>query len=214
MLAACSGGDEPEVRAIEPTSEPTEAAPEPTEPEDPYAIPDEIDVDYVQAVVDAVLPIYREPELEAFRTAPHTMPPDPLMAAVRAMYSPDLRVEQLTYYAGALGDADIAAARAEDIANLPEGGWTVTELVRADDTCIVAAIEFPEGGSPEGGHAVLLSGYDDADPNDLNPTPWVLDRSGPASLFPLEELEARCEAEQLADDPDEGDDDVGQAADA
>lgn len=215
LVAACSGDGGRDVGAIEPTSEPTtDAGVEPTEPEDPYAIPDEIDVAYVQSVTDEVLAVGRAPVLEAFRTGPHSFPPDDLMAAIRAMYSPQLTVELLSHYAGQLSDAQLVAERLDELENQTATGWTVRELERADEDCIIVAFDYPEGGAEEGGRAVLLAGYDERDVEDLNPTPWVLDRNGPRSLFTEGELEERCTVDQQAeiDRMDDGSDQAPEAS--
>ncbi len=195
------------MQAIEPTAEPTEEpTPEPTEPEDPYAIPDVIDVEYVQSVIDAVLPISVEPELEAYRTAPHQIPPPELHEAVRASYSPDQTVNIMVGYIDELFDEERAAQAAASAEAAPEPRWSVTGLEVAEPTCIVFTFEYPEGGPEEGGRAALLTGYDARDTAELNPTPWVIDTNGPADVYPPEDVAARCTAEQLPEEPTEAND--------
>jgi hypothetical protein len=69
ILVACSGGDDDnelldlqatEEPAPEETEEPEPEETEEPEPEDPYAVPDEIDEDYVERVINAILEVRTE----------------------------------------------------------------------------------------------------------------------------------------------------------
>jgi hypothetical protein len=73
LLAACSGGPTTTVLELQATEEPAaerdrgtgpggDPSPkeEEPEPEDPYAVPDEIDEDYVERVINAILEVQSE----------------------------------------------------------------------------------------------------------------------------------------------------------
>jgi hypothetical protein len=207
VLAACSSGDS-DVQAIEPTSEPTpQASPEPTEPEDPYAIPDEIDVAYVQSVLDVLVPLPDTPIEEALRTAPHDLPPDEMTRAIQASHSPDASAELLVAYNVILADAELAQDELADLSGSPSV-WTVREIETARTDCIVFTFDYPSGaGGEDGAVGVLLAGHEDRDPGDRNPTPWVIDRTNFVENQSPAELEARCDVDQSG-----ADDDGGEAA--
>jgi hypothetical protein len=219
VLAGC-GGDDDAPQAIEPTSEPTEEpeepeAPEPEEPdepEDPYAIPDDIDVAYVQSVVDVIVGVPDEPLLEAYRTAPHSLAPQPVIDALRATRSPEEAATSFALYSDWLADEEIAAAEAAFLEDAPPLRWEVLDVEVGREDCIVARFAFPEGADvPEGRTTLIRSPDDGRDPGGLNPTPWLIDRTGPSDSLTTEELEERCGIDQFAELEEEAD--VGDEAD-
>jgi hypothetical protein len=209
VLAGC-GGDDDAPQAIEPTSEPTEPEEpetpepeEPDEPEDPFAIPDDIDVAYVQSVVDVLVPLLEEPLLDALASAPHDLPPDPLQRAIQATHSPEASAGLLAGYAGVLSDGEVAQAQ---LAELEDSvfGWDVREIAVERDRCLVVAFDYRsadgDGASDAGdAYAVLLEGFEDRDPQDLNPTPWVIDRTNFTENTTPEELADRCDVDQAGE---------------
>jgi hypothetical protein len=211
LLAGCAG-DDPEPQAIEPTAEPTpdETAPveEPTEEADPYAVPDEIDVAYVQSVVDVVVPLLEDPLRDALTSAPHDLPPDPLRQVIQATHSPDASAALLAAYAGILSDAEVAQEQLAALDGAPSG-WDVREVAVERDGCLVVGFDYRSGeGGAGGAYAVLLQGYEDRDPQGVNPTPWVVDRTNFAENTTPDELAARCDVDQTGDgdqdDPEAG----------
>lgn len=210
LLSACGGEEGPQ--AIEPTETTDgddDGDPPPPEPEDPFAIPDDpddIDVTYAQAVVDELVPAADGPLRRALQTAPHPFPPDDLLRAIQATYSPDAAAPLVAAYAQLLGDEETAAER---LANDAVSGWVVRDLHLARQDCIVLTFEFASGVGDDGGVAgVLLAGYGDRDPDGLNPTPWVIDQTNFVENQAPEDLEGRCDAEQDEDldIPDDGED--------
>jgi hypothetical protein len=215
VLSGC-GGDDDAPQAIEPTSEPTETGPEadepevaePDEPEDPFAIRDDIDVAYVQSVVDATLAVPQEPLLEAYRTAPHTIAPQPLIDALRATRSPEEAASTFARYSSNLSDEDVSAAEAAILEDRAPLRWEVLEVEVGRDDCIVARFAYPDTADFPEGRTVLIRGREGRDPGGLNPTPWLIDRTGPTDNVSTDELEERCAIDQFAELEEETDGDV------
>jgi hypothetical protein len=187
-LAACGGDDDVEpiaeptpTETAAPTEEPTPEEPDETEdpePDDPFAIPDEIDEPYVQSVLD---------ELFALRT-------QALKAAVEANGQPSLS-EDAARFVGASHEGplrltlveqlqDVQAADNVDAvflnpSDMGQERFALDRLMRAESGCIVAVgfIDSSEvsGGEPntETYSAISLSPAD-SQPAGLNPTPWLL----------------------------------------
>jgi hypothetical protein len=215
LLVACSDDGGGVTPIDDPPSEPDDTAPdEPTDApdetaaEDPFAVPDEITVDYVQSVVDELLPLRDAAERDALETAPHADLPEDLVAASRAGSSPDRSAPFLADLAVALTDPAEAEARLEG-RNF-EVVWTVTEVLHSEDGCVVFAFDYPDDAFADQGRQVILTGFSDRAPEELNPTPWVLDLGGPVEFddFTVDALIERCDAEQEfggAEEPSEED---------
>jgi hypothetical protein len=211
LLAACAD-DEPDrigadVEETE-TAEPDEPD-EPEEPEDPFAIPDEIDEEYTQRVLDELLPISAEAQLEALDEAPSSMPPDESMAKIRAVFSPAIAVARLMSLSGAIATEEAAQAELRDFEEHGDTRWVVSELGETSQECISFAFdyEFSEADVDRQGIAALVTAREGRDPAGHNPTPWEIGINGPADGIE-EDLDTICAATveqdaELAEDFDE-----------
>lgn len=220
LVVACSGGggdgaptpiagpaDEPNVTLEDDLPEGGPAAPDEGSSADPYAVPDEITVDYVQTVLDELLPLWTDTEAEALDQAPLDEAPTDLRGASRAIRSPDESALYLISLEPVLRDVAEAERRRADL-RTPQ--WQATEVAHGTDDCIVVDFDYPPGAAAESGRQVLLSKADERDPAGINPTPWVLDRGGPLGVDVFDDLAEvieRCDAERIVTQDADGDDD-------
>lgn len=193
VLTACSGDDGTGVQPILPSDDPAEAedtddadaaGDEPAE-DDPFAIPDEITVEYVQVVVDEILARSSEAERDALDQAPLDGTPDELIASIRAHHSADESVAYLAELEVLLADPEAAQARLE---SGRDPRWTVTEIAHEEAGCVIIDFDYREGAAAESGRQVLHVKSDARDPEGRNPTPWVLDRGGPLGIGVFDDL--------------------------
>jgi hypothetical protein len=221
LLAACAddepdqigaGTDEPEA------TEPDEPA-EPEEPEDPFAIPDEIDEEYTQRVLDELLPIVRDAQLEALEEAPTPMPPDESIAKLRAVYTPGVAVPRLASLMTDLSTEQGTQERQEGLDEHGETRWVVTALGDASEDCIPVefAYEFSEMDVDREGITALVPAMEGRDPDGHNPTPWAIGLNGPPDSLELD-LDTICEAtvetdEEMAEEEVEFEEETEQEAD-
>ncbi len=183
VASACGSDPEsaptptPRPSTASPTSERETASPTSTDSSaaDPYVVPDEIDVAYVQTVVDELDPVWGE-MMDAFAEAESLEAPAGVERAA-ALFTPSWASQYLQL----VQDGNEADPAGWDAYADPVGAPTTTvrELVRADEQCVVARVlrdqsaVFAEGGGdPDPSWFVLRRVEDDQPPADLNPTPW------------------------------------------
>jgi hypothetical protein len=182
-LAAGCADDEPDQIGADTdgaeTAATTEPA-EPEEPEDPFAIPDEIDEEYTQRVLDELIPPLNEADRAELEDAPTSFLSDETMATYRAMYDVSASAEMLTYLSQRVATEDEVAAYREQLAELGEIRWVVDEVGDADDTCIPFGFTYDYSASDEinTGIGALVRSIDTRDPEGINPTPWALGFAG------------------------------------
>lgn len=215
LIVGCSDDGGGVTPIDDPPTEPDGTAPdEPTDPEpedqaadDPFAVPDEITVDYVQSVVDELLPLWIDAEAQALEEAPTEAAPRELQDTSRAIRSPDESALYLISIEPVLRDVADAEERADGL-RTPQ--WTVTSIAHEADGCLIVDFDYPPGAEADSGRQVLLDKVAERDPEGRNPTPWVLDRGGPLGVGAFDDLDQvieRCDAERVVtDDVDEGDD--------
>lgn len=209
VLAACSGGngdvqpipDDGQQSAPEPdVEEPDEPEPEePEEPDDPFALPDEIDEDYLQLVTD---------ELMAIRT-------DILRRAIIANEGGDAQDEEaISLIGSAFTGADllssnlnnfsdqVRATNLDDLYRQPDDlepqRLTIVDVFEASSGCAVFTAEYdssgirPEPSDREPFFIVVLEHQPEAE--DINPTGWKF-RDEQRLLTSDEELASREQVE-------------------
>jgi hypothetical protein len=198
MLFAACADDEPDrigadVDETE-TAEPDEPA-EDEEPEDPFAIPDEIDEEYTQRVLDELLPVVGQAQLDALAEAPTPMPPDESIAKLRAVYTPGVAVPRLASLMTDLSTEQGTEERQQDLDAHGETRWVVTELGEASEECIPLEFvyEFSEMDVDREGITALVPAIEGRDPDGHNPTPWAIGLNGPPDGLELD-LDTICEA--------------------
>lgn len=166
-FTACNGGDDD-------TASPTTTAPSTTTtgPADPYAIPDTIDVAYVQRVIDKLYEI----EAEAVRLIVAERELVPAAAErLAAVFLQDELNAQLRNW------GDLIPSGLDDFRSDPGVvRTTINEVPNASTTCIfvdltenfddVAASPAPPGQT----YLVLRPKAPAQDPASRNPTPWMI----------------------------------------
>ena len=163
-----------------PQNEPDDGGDEPEEPADPFAIPEVIDADYVQRVLDELLPLVDEAERAAVDAAPSAMPPEETMVVYRAVHSPRLSTVLLTDLSTRLGAEDSAEQYRQEVEEFGSTRWVVTDVGDADEQCIQFRFDYEFSGTEvdQEGVASLLPQESGRDPQEVNPTPWMLAHSG------------------------------------
>jgi hypothetical protein len=213
LLAGCAddepdriGADVDQAETTEP-DEPTE----PEEPADPFAIPDEIDEEYTQRVLDELLPMLDRAERAAVEAAPAPMVPEETLEVFRATYSPAVSVSLLATLNAATSSEDSAAELQEELEEYGEVRWVVTELGEPTADCVPFRFdyEFTAKEVDQTGLGVLTQAAGDRDPAGHNPTPWVIGRNGVEDRLD-EDLDSICAAsaendEEILREQDEAD---------
>jgi hypothetical protein len=223
LVAACAddepdqigaGADDPE------TTEPVEP-PEPEEPEDPFAIPDEIDEEYTQRVLDEILPPLWAADREEAEAGPSTMPSDETMAVYRAVFDITVSADQLAYLTGEIATEEALEELREQLDELGDIRWVVQEVGDADETCIPFEFtyEYSDVEETNPGVGALVRPGEHRDPDGINPTPWAVGFAGNPEVIDQSldtvcaaTLEAREEIEQEIEDEAENGDGDGAGA--
>lgn len=157
-----------------PPPEPSAPPPSPTPPSPPdYAIPDAIDADYAQLVVQTLYSLESEAVREMRRTGEVS---DRAQAILRAINRPEQIDFQIDIYRRLLTDG-FQGLRSEP----GDQQLTVEELVTARENCIFLAahrdfsqvVEEPSE-LPGPTYVQLLPKTVENDPAGLNPTPWMI----------------------------------------
>ncbi|MEX1177159.1 MAG: hypothetical protein WEB09_01740 [Nitriliruptor sp.] len=190
LLGACDSND-PEPAPISadgdaaPSTEPV-SEPEPSEPDDPFAVPDEIDVEYVQRVVDELFRI----QGDAYRAAveadiePGEPVPTEFLDPLRQISADGEYFARL----GALMQQSADAGFADLVDPPADREFEVEELFSAESDCIVASgdVDFTvTAANPD--QPTLLHNYVLV-PSDRNPTGWAI-RTSTAVVEGFEPLE-------------------------
>jgi hypothetical protein len=209
LLFACGEDEADEVEPI-PDDNPSAAEDEePEEPQDPFAIPDEIDEEYVQLVLDELLPMVDRAEQQAVDEAPSTMPPDETIEIFRATYSPAMAVALLTSLSVAVASESSAEELATELEEYGRTRWIVTELGEPTDACVPFHFEYEFTGTEtdQTGIGTIVQPEGERDPEGHNPTPWVMGLNGVEGQLD-EDLDSICQAsaeddEEMAREQDE-----------
>ena len=202
LLVACSAeADDGEVEPI--PDDATEQPPESSEPEeepDPFAIPDDIDVDYVQRVVDELLPLLDEADRIAIDHAPQSIAPDEVIEIYRATHSPSMSTTLLTDVSTRIANEASAEELEERLDEQGEIRWVVTDVGEASVDCVAFTFdyEFSAQDTELAGIGTLLPAQEGRDPADHNATPWVIGLNGTTETFDAEFVDA-CDASQQAE---------------
>jgi hypothetical protein len=176
LLAGCGGGGEPQVApaTVEPATPSPTASPEPEPtPDDPYAVPEVIDEEYLNRVFEALEAIAGDatriivaekmypPEADDLHLAIYT---GPALQAVRDEWLDILIVDpQLEGYRDPPGDLFVTTKQVLEITER----CIFVEVTR-DYTGVIAADPPPE--------TIYLALKRTEDPEPPNPTPWVVNR--------------------------------------
>jgi hypothetical protein len=203
LVASCTIGEgagtsDEAPAASDEDAEATEAEPDPT------AVPDDVDdldAAYVQAVVDELLPLIREADLAAARAAPLDTLPSEVVATYRAVFSPAVAAMWIPTQEQFLGDEDDAAIYEQVIREQGEPRWDVSAPWAPSHECLGFHYTFDveAGGLRNPGEVAALVPLDDErDPDDRNPTPWVIGLHGDPNHDPsyLEEPTEQDGAEE------------------
>lgn len=168
----------PETAAADETPEPT-AIPDPPEPEpdDPFAIPEEIDEPYVEDVMNELFRLRTEALRETLRTEGLQLPEAALELAAAAHGLP-ARIEFVEHLQDSLAPgAGEAFLMPSDIGRQP---FIIVELLRADENCVVLT-GFPDlsevarsPGDKQMTVTALGPKSPGADSAGINTTPWVI----------------------------------------
>jgi hypothetical protein len=227
LLAACAddepdpaGADTDQPEATEP-DEPEATGPdepaEPEEPEDPFAIPDEIDEEYTQRVLDAILPPLWAADREEVEAGPNPMPSDETMAVYRAVFDITVSADHLTHLTSDIATEEALEGLREELDELGDIRWVVQEVGHADEECIPFDFTYEYSATDETnpGVGALVRPGPHRDPEGINPTPWAVGFSGNTEVIGQEldtvcaaTLEAREDLEQEIED-DAANDDSG-----
>ena len=154
LVGACSSAEEAEevAAATVPTAEPTpDPAPEATEdveaepaaddvaaeePEDPYAVPDEIDEDYVQRILDVFASIEGDALREIAASGMYTPEADELYASI---YAEEALQEQREIWSLVLESGEVdEVLRDEPSPRM----WTLVNLDQSSSDCFVGRVRL------------------------------------------------------------------------
>jgi hypothetical protein len=188
-LAACGGDDDVEpiaeptpTETAAPTEEPEPEEPDETEdlePEDPFAIPDEIDEPYVQSVLDELFALRTEALKLTLAETDATDVDDEALAILRATHGVPARVEYADQLFRYLQEPNAEEAFLP-VDEMGQTRYQVLRILRADESCIVLT------GSPDLSEVAVEPGeeqwsvtslgrLDSADDEGgRNSTPWVI----------------------------------------
>jgi hypothetical protein len=188
-LAACGGDDDVEpiaeptlTETAAPTEEPTPEEPDETEdpePDDPFALPDEIDESYVQSVLDELFALRTEALRLTLAEGESTEVNDEALAILRAIHGVPARIEYADQLLRYLQEPNPQEAFLP-IDEMGQTRYRVLKILRADANCIVVT------GSPDLSEVAVdpgeaqwsvtsLGRLDSADDEGgRNPTPWVI----------------------------------------
>jgi hypothetical protein len=166
------GADDP-TETTEPADDATETA-----DGDPYAIPEDgIDEAYVERVLNAIFEVNREALALTLDSEPGGLAPFEAEERLRAIYGGE-------YGAAAYTSLNNIATDAESRARFrtPPGavGVEVLEVISANPGCVKTLQEFDfaeviaEAPPASREYLSLSAKSENADPNGLNPTPWVV----------------------------------------
>ena len=211
LVGACSSAEEAEeaeevatatVPAAEPTPDPAPEATEDVEaepaaddvaaeePEDPYAVPDEIDEDYVQRILDVFASIEGDALREIAASGMYTPEADELYASI---YAEGVLQDHREVWSQTIGaDPDLSFLASEPL----DREWNIEELLELGGDCVVLRYEWdrsPSNVTDEGVASLLLHmAAEDGGEATANPTPWLIQSMG--SLPPGENgVPALCE---------------------
>jgi hypothetical protein len=190
ILVACSGGDDDnelldlqatEEPAPEETEEPEPEETEEPEPEDPYAVPDEIDEDYVERVINAIL----EVQAEVLRGALQQEQGENLSPDLTGLHFATTEGRQRTLgleeYQGYIDDPSTRGGLFDELSNESQGRFTVDYVHHVEpDKCILALgywdrTELSENAPSREDSltAISLGRIPENEPvSEGNPTPW------------------------------------------
>ena len=159
LVGACSSAEEAEevAAATVPTAEPTpDPAPEATEdveaepaaddvaaeePEDPYAVPDEIDEDYVQRILDVFASIEGDALREIAASGMYTPEADELYASIYAEEA--LTIERKNWSEVLEVDPELGWLRDQP----GDRTWGLGEIVSASTGCIFVGLRYDRNAS-------------------------------------------------------------------
>jgi hypothetical protein len=180
------GGDEPGSEAEEATEEPGASAesPEPLEVEpveapepdpdiDITTVPDEITLEYVQAVLDELERIYASAVVMMMEEGELTIEITDHIGEVFTLEQRDVRLQEL------LASANEGFEGFVDSASVQPNQWVVKEVLEASPGCMWiessrASDGFLLSPPPPAATFVLLEWRDVERPVEINPTPWVI----------------------------------------
>jgi hypothetical protein len=194
LALGCSGGEEEildlqatpgadsepidEPADPEPEVEETEESAEQPEPEDPYAVPDEIDEEYVERVINAILEVQSEILRGALQQEQgENLDPD-LMALHFATTDGAQRLEGLDYFQDYIDNPDNHDFRDTDA--LGDMTFSIDQLIHAEqEKCLIAIGRWDVSAAlltednPDERVVFSLSRTDEgAEVSEGNPTPW------------------------------------------
>ena len=194
VAGACTSGEDADevAAATVPTAEPTpEPAPEATEeapsepaadereseePDDPFAIPDEIDEDYVQRVLDVFASIEGDALREIAASGMYTPEADELYASIYA--EGVLQDHREVWSQTIAADPDLSFLASEPL----DRKWDLEELLELDGPCVVLRYEWDRSPSnvteEELASLLLHMVVEDASNEAANPTPWLIQSMG------------------------------------
>lgn len=153
---------------------------EPDEPEDPFAIPDEITPEYAEEVIDELWRLHAATVLEARdQVEPGEVLSDEILDQLRAINAE----ERFSLQVGSLQQT--ADDGFEDVReDYGQPRFEVENITEATDTCLVlsgifditetARPDFDEDPRRNDTHVVLVRADNARDPDGFNPTPWSM----------------------------------------
>jgi hypothetical protein len=185
VLAGCASGSDVEPLGGETSTEtaaPTESPdPDPTEtePEDPFAIPDEIDEDYAQAVIDELFAITSEALRLSVAANGQAGIPEAAQPLVAATHTGPRRTETIMDLQQAVTAANVDEVFFEP-AEMGDERFEVFRMLRGEPECLVVTGKYDisqtarSPGDPSEFSVLSLTRADSNVDRNINPTPWVL----------------------------------------
>jgi hypothetical protein len=197
LLAAC-GDDPDEPRARDGQEAGAVGA-------DPTTVPEAIDADHTQAVLDELLPLLDEAERAAVAAAPTPELPDATREVFEAVHTPAVADPLLTSLEVAVSSEGSAEIRAAELEEQGATRWVVTELGEPSEECVPFRFdrEHARQDSDQSGIGVLVRADDDRDPAGRNPTPWAIGLTGVEGQLD-EGLDTICQTSEGNDEVVEG----------
>jgi hypothetical protein len=130
------------------------------------------------------------------------MPPDETIEVFRAAYSPAMSVALLTSLSVAVASESSAEQLAAELEEFGQTRWIVTELGEPTDTCVPFHFDYEFTGTEtdQTGIGTIVRLESDRDPEDHNPTPWVMGLNGVEDQLD-EDLDSICRS-SAEDDED------------
>jgi hypothetical protein len=168
--------EDPDADAAE-AEDPGAEAGEVGEEDDPYAIPEDgIDEAYVERVLEAIYEVNREALAVTLEAEPGLVPAE-AENRLRSIYGRSYAALQYQALAEVAGSQELRASMRDPVGPLRSELLAMTD---DDPRCIVIKVRddfsavLQEPPVEEEGYLALAPKPDDRDPEELNPTPWVV----------------------------------------